>query len=309
MTPITALTATEIAQQIKAGELSACAVLDAHIHRIEQVNPQLNAVVIPRFEQARQEAEAADAAQRRGDALGPLHGVPITIKEQLLVKDTATTFGVLNLKDHQASEDGPLVKRLRVAGAIILGKTNTAQLLMYIESDNPVYGRTHNPWNLERSPGGSSGGEAAIIAAGGSPLGLGSDFGGSIREPSHFCGIQGLKPTVWRLTNLDTRPGIFADGQTGMVPQPGPLARSVADLTLAMRILAAPGFGTHRSPCPARAVASLRPRIGAGPAHCAVHRRWLLYSLPGHPARGHRSGRCPPWGRRTSGTLDAPGCA
>ena len=113
---------------------------------------------------------------------------------------------------------------------------------MYIESDNPVYGRTHNPWNLERSPGGSSGGEAAIIAAGGSPLGLGSDFGGSIREPSHFCGIQGLKPTAWRLTNLDTRPGIFADGQTGMVPQPGPLARSVADLTLAMRILAAPGL-------------------------------------------------------------------
>ena len=116
MTPITALTATEIAQQIKAGELSACAVLDAHIHRIEQVNPQLNAVVIPRFEQARQEAEAADAAQRRGDALGPLHGVPITIKEQLLVKDTATTFGVLNLKDHQASEDGPLVKRLPRGG-------------------------------------------------------------------------------------------------------------------------------------------------------------------------------------------------
>jgi fatty acid amide hydrolase len=168
--------------------------------------------------------------------------VPITIKEQFLVKGTATTFGVLNLKNHRATQDGPLVKRLREAGAIILGKTNTSQLLMYIESDNPVYGRTNNPWSLERSPGGSSGGEAAIIAAGGSPLGLGADFGGSIREPSHFCAIQGLKPTAWRLTIFDTRPDIFAGGQTGVVLQPGPMARSVADLALAMRILAAPGL-------------------------------------------------------------------
>jgi fatty acid amide hydrolase len=216
--------------------------LDAHIRRIEQVNPQLNAVVISLFDQARKEADAADNRQHQGNVLGPLHGVPITIKEQFLVKDTATTFGVLNLKDHRATEDGPLVKRLREAGAIILGKTNTSQLLYYIESDNPVYGRTNNPWNLERSSGGSSGGEAAIIAAGGSPLGLGADFGGSIREPSHFCGIQGLKPTSWRLTNFDIRLGIFPGGQQGIVPQPGPMARSVADLELAMRILAAPGL-------------------------------------------------------------------
>jgi fatty acid amide hydrolase len=242
MTTITSLTATEIAQKIKAGELSAREVVDAHIQRIEQVNTRLNAVVIPLFDQARKEADAADTAQLQGDVLGPLHGVPITIKEQFLVKDTATTFGVLNLKNHRATEDGPLVKRLREAGAIILGKTNTGQLLMYIESDNPVYGRTNNPWSLDRSPGGSSGGEAAIIAAGGSPLGLGADFGGSIREPSHFCAIQGLKPTAWRLTKFDIRPGIFAGGQEGVVPQPGPMARSVADLALAMRILAAPGL-------------------------------------------------------------------
>jgi fatty acid amide hydrolase len=243
VTAITSLTATEIAQKIIKGEISAREAVDAHIHRIEQVNTRLNAVVIPLFDQARREADAADTAQRHGDLLGPLHGVPVTIKEQFLVKDTATTFGVFNLRNHKATGDGPLVTRLRKAGAIILGKTNTSQMLWYIESDNPVYGRTNNPWNLERSPGGSSGGEAAIIASGGSPLGLGADFAGSIREPSHFCGIQGLKPTARRLTNFDTRPGVFASGQEGVIPQPGPMARSVADLALAMSILAAPGLG------------------------------------------------------------------
>lgn len=241
MTTITSFTATELAQKIKAGELSAREVVDAHIRRIEEVNPRLNAVVIPLFEQARGEAEVADAAHKRGDSLGPLHGVPITIKEQFKVKGTATTFGLLNQKDHRATEDGPLVNRLRAAGAIILGKTNVSQLLVFIEADNPVYGRTNNPWNLERTCGGSSGGEAAIIAAGGSPLGLGGDLGGSIRQPAHFCGIHGLKPTSWRLTNFDTRPDVLAGGQEVIVPQPGPMARSVADLELAMKVLAAPG--------------------------------------------------------------------
>ena len=243
MSTITSLTASEIARKIRAGELSAREVIDAHIRRIEEVNPALNAVVIPLFEQARQEAEAADAAQRRGDPLGPLHGVPITIKEQYLVKGTATTYGLSHQKDHRATEDGPLVKRLRDAGAIILGKTNTSQLLVYIESDNDLYGRSNNPWNLERTPGGSSGGEAAIIASGGSPLGLGGDVGGSIREPAHFCGIQGLKPTAGRLTNFDSRPGFFSWGlMEAMPPQAGPMARSVDDLALAMDVLAAPGL-------------------------------------------------------------------
>jgi fatty acid amide hydrolase len=217
--------------------------VDAHIRRIEEVNSRINAVVIPLFEQAREEARAADAAQRRGDPLGPLHGVPITIKEQFLVKDTATTFGLPHQKDHRATKDGPLVKRLRDAGAIILGKTNTSQLLLYIESDNELYGRTNNPWNPKRSPGGSSGGEAAIIAARGSPLGFGADMGGSIREPAHFCGIQGLKPTAGRLTNFDSRPGFSSWGLSESIcPQTGPMARSVADLALAMEVLAAPGL-------------------------------------------------------------------
>lgn len=243
MDTITSLSASEMAQKIRAGELSSSEVTEAHIARIEQVNPRLNAVIIPLFEQARQQAAAADETRKRGEALGPLHGVPVTIKEQFLVKDTATSFGLTHQKDHRAKEDGPLVKRLREAGAIILGKTNLSQLVVYIESDNALYGRTNNPWNLERSPGGSSGGEAAIIAAGGSPLGLGADVGGSIREPAHCCGIHGLKPTAGRLTNLDLRPGFFSEGLLEGIPaQPGPLARNVADLNLAMGVLAAPGI-------------------------------------------------------------------
>ena len=243
MTAITSLKAVEIAQKIKARELSANEVVEAHIRRIEEVNPRINAVIIPLFEQARQQARDADAAQQRGESLGPLHGVPITIKEQFMVKGTATTLGLPHLKNNRATEEGPLVKRLRDAGAIILGKTNISQLLIYIESDNELYGRTNNPWNLDRSPGGSSGGEAAIIAAKGSALGLGGDVGGSIREPAHFCGIQGLKPTAGRLTNLDTPSGFFSWGLTEAIPpQCGPLARSVDDLALAMSILAAPGL-------------------------------------------------------------------
>lgn len=167
---LTSLSATELARRIKAGEVSAVEVVDAHIRRIEAVNPKLNAVVVPLYEQARAQAAAADAAQARGDALGALHGVPVTIKECCHVAGTPSTAGLTGQMNHRADRDGPLVSRLRTAGAIVLGKTNVPQLLLYYESDNPVYGRTNNPWNLERSPGGSSGGEGAIIAAGGSPL-------------------------------------------------------------------------------------------------------------------------------------------
>src|SRR5205085_11358488 len=130
----------------------------------------------------------------------------MTIKDQFMVAGMATTWGLPSEAGNVAREDGPLVKRLRQAGAIILGKTNVPQLLGYHESDNPLYGRTNNPWNLQRTPGGSSGGEASIIAACGSPLGLGADIGGSIRIPAHFCGLQTLKPTSGRLTNLDSPP-------------------------------------------------------------------------------------------------------
>lgn len=214
-------------------------LIEAHIARIEAVNPALNAVVFPCFEQARRDAEAADVVIRRGDELGPLHGVPITIKGSFDVAGTPTTIGLTRRRKDQMAKDGPLVARLRAAGAIVLGKTNVPQLLMGNETDNTVFGRTRNPWNLDRSPGGSSGGEAAIIAAGGSALGMGSDIGGSIRLPAHACGIHSFKPTSGRLT-MSGHAQVFA-GQEAIVCQPGPLARSTKDLQLAMKLLAAPG--------------------------------------------------------------------
>jgi fatty acid amide hydrolase len=219
---------------IAAGELSSCEVVEAHIRRIELVNPTLNAIVVPLFDQARLEAQAADRDRQQGRLMGPLHGVPVTVKEFFDVCGTPTTAGLTSRSTTLAVEDARLVARLRRAGAIVLGKTNVQQLGMGFAAENPVYGRTNNPWNVARTPGGSSGGEAAMIAACGSPLGLGSDGGGSIRQPSHSCGICGLKPTGRR----------FSMRGHWMVPnwsvewaQPGPMARRVADLELALRVL------------------------------------------------------------------------
>ncbi|MGH2659165.1 MAG: amidase [Actinomycetota bacterium] len=231
------LSAREMAHLVATAEVSALELVDWHVERIEGVNPVLNAVVVPLFEEARRQAAAADGARAHGDPLGPLHGVPITVKESFDVAGTPTTAGVSGHAEQLASEDCPLVRRLRHAGAIVLGKTNVAQLLLYQETDNPLYGRTNNPWDPDRSPGGSSGGEAAIIAAGGSPLGLGSDIGGSVRVPAHFCGIHALKPTSNRLTRRGSFDGRMFPGETAIVGQAGPLARSVEDLALVMRVL------------------------------------------------------------------------
>jgi len=237
MNEIVKLSAVEIVGKIKAGELSAQEVTDAHIERIEAVDEQLNALVLPLFDQARGQAREADKAQARGEVLGHLHGVPVTIKEQFKVAGTQSTNGLTKEVGRIYQDEGPLVSRIRAAGAIILGKTNIMQYLAGWESDNPVYGRTNNPWDLERSPGGSSGGESAIIAAGGSPLGLGGDLGGSVRVPAHCTGIFGLKPTSNRLTTEDDPGGLGAAGQEAIVAQPGPMARTVADLCLAMDVL------------------------------------------------------------------------
>jgi fatty acid amide hydrolase len=244
------LSAGQIAAGIAAGEFSAREAVDAHLARIEEVDGRLNAVVCRRFAQARQEADEVDAARRRGQRLGPLAGVPITIKECLDVAGTAATLGIGRLASKLSPVDGPLVARLRRAGAVIVGKTNVPQLAMYFETDGPLFGRTNNPWDLERSPGGSSGGEAAILAARGSALGLATDAGGSIRHPAHCCGVHGLKPTSGRLSQVDlpmtsTRAGDVRLPATLTGPhsllQIGPMARHVADLTLAMQVLAAPG--------------------------------------------------------------------
>lgn len=233
------LSASELAERIRSGEISATEVTEAHIARLEEVNPSLNAVVIPLFDEARAQAAAADEALTRGAEVGPLHGVPVTIKEQFRVAGTQTTLGASARVGNVNDDEGPLVTALRRAGATVLGKTNVIQTLAGWECDNPVYGRTNNPWDLERSPGGSSGGEAAIVAAGGSALGLGGDFGGSIRVPAHFCGVHGFKPTSGRLSNDDFAPGLLGGGQEAFIAQPGPIGRSVADLQLAMTVLAA----------------------------------------------------------------------
>src|ERR1700681_4167520 len=228
-------TATQLARAIAGGELSAVEVVEAHIARIEAVDPALNAVVVKRFAQARAEAAEADARRARGDALGALHGVPITVKECLDLAGTPSTFGLAARKNSVAAADDPYVARLRAAGAIVLGKTNVAQLLMSFESNNPVYGRTNNPWNPARAPGGSSGGEGAIVAAPGSGPGGGTDIGGSGRIPAAFCGIASLKPTAGRAP--DAGRASVPIGERAIVSQVGILARCVDDVALGIALI------------------------------------------------------------------------
>lgn len=235
---ISGLSVRELARAIADGSVSAREVVESHIERIETVNTRLNALVVPVFEQALREATLADEHRRRGESLGPLHGVPITIKESFDLVNTPTTVGLTDRTMQRAKRDAPVVARLRQAGAIVLGKTNVSQLLMGNETDNPVYGRTNNPWNTDRTPSGSSGGEAAIIAAGGSMLGLGSDIGGSIRLPAHVCGVCGFKPTSGRLSTVGH--SVWSCRPNAIQDQPGPIARNVSDLRLAMQILCAP---------------------------------------------------------------------
>jgi len=236
MTVPTSLSAAGLAQAIATRKLSAVEAVDAHIARIEQVNPELNAVVVSLFDDARIRARQAD--QIPAGERGPLHGVPVTVKECFDVAGTPSTAGLTARAGHRAHTDAPLVAGLRQAGAIILGKTNVSQLLMYVESDNPVYGRTNNPLDLERSPGGSSGGEGAIVAAGGSALGLGTDIGGSVRVPAHCCGIHSLKPTPGRLPVTGTVDHILGSAASNAIPDSGGLlARSVADLELTLGVL------------------------------------------------------------------------
>ena len=240
-TPVDTLfewSAEQIIERIAAGEISASEVTEAYIARIEQVNPLINAIVVPMFAQARADAAAVDGARKRGEPLGPLAGLPITVKESFHVVGTPTTVGLTARASHKAPADAYHVGRMRAAGAVVLGKTNVPQLVMSNDSQNPLYGRTKNPWNPERSAGGSSGGEAAAIAAGCSPLGIGSDIGGSVRLPANVCGICALKPTSGRLTmagHLDVVPG-----QETILAQPGPMARFVGDLDLAFRFLCTP---------------------------------------------------------------------
>ncbi len=223
---------------IACGEISATEAVEAHIARIEAVNLRINAVVVPRFEHALREAREADARRARGDPLGPLHGVPITIKECLDLVGTPTTFGMPSRRNDLPQTNDRYVQRLIECGAIVIGKTNVPQALIYNESSNALYGRTNNPWDAARTPGGSSGGEGAIIAAGGSPLGLGTDIAGSLRLPAHFCGIASLKPTSLR-THDYSRFSELAFEFGPITSVVGPMARDVTDVALALQLIGA----------------------------------------------------------------------
>jgi len=191
--------ATELARAIRAKDVSSEEVVTAYLARISDINPRLNAIVQLTADMTLEQARKADDVLAQGESTGPLHGVPMTIKDSFDTAGVTTTWGTPGRAGYVPDRDATVVARLKEAGAILLGKSNTSEFTLTHETDNPVYGRTNNPYNLDRTPGGSSGGSAAIVASGGSPFDIGSDTGGSIRNPAHFCGLAGIKPTSGRV--------------------------------------------------------------------------------------------------------------
>ena len=239
MNELLQLSATKQAALIRDRKLSSRELIAAHLEQICRINPALNAAVQVFEDEAVAEARTADAAIARGEPTGPLHGVPFTIKDSIELAGRVCTAGTLGRKAAMPSrEDATLVRRLRSAGAIPIAKTNLPDLLFAFESDNLIFGATNNPYDSARTSGGSSGGEAALIAACGSPLGLGSDAAGSVRLPAAFCGIAGIKPTSGRLPRTGHFPP--AGGWIEALWQIGPMARCVEDLSTAMAVLVGP---------------------------------------------------------------------
>ncbi|MBI5719684.1 MAG: amidase [Burkholderiales bacterium] len=268
MPDIAFLPAHELARRLRRRELGSLELLEHYLARIGRLNPKVNAVIALDAERARERARAADDALARGEGQvwGPLHGLPMTVKESFNVAGLPTTYGYPAFADSRAKDDAITVQRLKAAGAVIFGKTNVPVALADWQSFNPVYGTTSNPWDLARTPGGSSGGSAAALAAGLTGLELGSDIGASIRNPAHYCGVWGLKPT-W---------GVVPQAGHELTPVPcadnidiaavGPLARSAFDLTLAMDVLCQP-----LSTCtPTGRVPLAWPTRGTPPRRCRV---------------------------------------
>lgn len=228
--------AGELTAAIRRREVSAVEAVEAQLAHIEAVNPAVNAVVCRTDDAARRRAAELDAALAAGEPVGPLHGVPITVKESYDVAGLPTTWGYPELAGNVAAADAVAVRRLSAAGAVLVGKTNVPTGVADFQSYNPIYGTTNNPWDLGRSPGGSSGGSAAALAAGLATLEIGSDNGSSIRNPAHYCGVYGHKPTYGIVPTRGHR----APGSTSVVDLAahGPLARAAADLTLALEVLA-----------------------------------------------------------------------
>src|SRR5437764_3918246 len=245
MNDLTFLPAVQMAEQIRHRKISPVELVEAHLRKIKKLNPVLNAFVQVDAEGAFRQGREAEVAVRRGAKLGALHGVPVSIKSSIEVAGFRCEAGTKLRQGTVASQDAPLVSRLRATGAIVLGVTNTPELLMAWETDNLLYGRTNNPWDLTRTPGGSSGGEAAAIASGMSAGGIGSDGGGSIRVPAHFTGICGLKPTPGRIPATGHFPGSVGPFvQLGVV---GPMARTVTDVRLIFEACAGLDWADVRS--------------------------------------------------------------
>ena len=228
--------ARAMADALHRREVSSKELTEAHLARIDEVNPTINAVVLVDAEGALATADERDRESARGESRGPLHGLPITIKDSLDTVGLVTAAGTEGRSGFVPDEDATVVARLKGAGAVLLGKSNTPEMTMMWETYNMVYGRTNNPYDLSRSPSGSSGGAAAIIAAGGSPLDMGTDSAGSIRMPAHYCGIAGLKPTQGRVSRAGHVPP-HGTGAVGPLNQVGPMARYVDDLWLALPVI------------------------------------------------------------------------
>jgi amidase len=234
------LPAHELARRLRGRDISAVELLQHHLARLTRLNPAINAVVVTQPEVALARARAADEALARGEVWGPLHGLPMTVKESFDVPGLPTTWGLEAFRDNVATRPAVAVQRLLDAGAVVYGKTNVPVALADWQSFNPIYGTCGNPWDTTRTPGGSSGGASAALAAGLTPLELGSDIGSSIRNPAHYCGVWGHKPT-WGVVPLEGHqlPGDTCADSTD-IGVAGPLARSAHDLTLALDVLASP---------------------------------------------------------------------
>jgi Asp-tRNA(Asn)/Glu-tRNA(Gln) amidotransferase A subunit family amidase len=230
-----------MAELVRQKKVSPVELANAHLARIDQLNSKINAYVHVDGERALEKARTAEAAVTRGAELGPLHGVPISIKASIDVAGMRCEAGTKLRAGYIAKTDAPLVQRLKDAGGIVLGVTNAPELLMAWETNNLLYGRTNNPWDLSRTAGGSSGGEAAAIAAGCSAAGVGSDGGGSIRVPAHFCGICGLKPTPGRIPATGHYPQSV--GPFALLGVVGPMARTIADLKVLLEVMQGPDVG------------------------------------------------------------------
>lgn len=280
-TPLHYRSARDLAAAIGAGELSSRELLEACVARIGKHNPAINAVVAMDLDAARRAADAADAAVRRGEPLGPLHGLPMTIKDTYEVPGMPCTAGAPEYRDHRPRQAAFAVQRLVDAGAIPFGKTNVPYLASDVQSFNRVYGITHNPWNRALTAGGSSGGAAAALAAGFTPLELGSDIGGSIRIPAHFCGVYGHKPTHGIISLRGHVPGPPGTRSEPFLAVAGPMARTAADLDLMLDVLAVPGplqqpaWQLHLPPAPHGALRDFRVLLWIDDPFCPIDPRML----------------------------------